>query len=90
MIFQNARNQINRFLTHYLDTTQDREDPQTTVQTIRDGIEFKGANILILIFAVFIASLGLNTNSAAVIIGRHAYFSSYGAYHGDRFGSWYL
>lgn len=69
MIFQNARNQINRFLTHYLDTTQDREDPQTTVQTIRDGIEFKGANILILIFAVFIASLGLNTNSAAVIIG---------------------
>lgn len=57
MIFQNARNQINRFLTHYLDTTQDREDPQTTVQTIRDGIEFKGANILILIFAVFIRFL---------------------------------
>lgn len=36
---------------------------------IRDGITFRGTNILILVIAIFIASLGLNTNSTAVIIG---------------------
>ena len=38
-------------------------------QSIRDGVSFKGTNILILILAILIASLGLNTNSTAVIIG---------------------
>lgn len=38
-------------------------------QSIRDGVSFKGTNILILVFAILIASLGLNTNSTAVIIG---------------------
>lgn len=37
--------------------------------TIREGVSFRGTNILILIMAIFIASLGLNTNSTAVIIG---------------------
>ena len=37
-----------------------------TEQSIREGITFRGPNILILIFAIFIASLGLNTNSTAV------------------------
>ena len=32
-------------------------------------MEFKGANLWILIFAIFMASLGLNVNSTAVIIG---------------------
>lgn len=38
-------------------------------KAIRDGVSFRGTNMLILIFAIFIASLGLNTNSTAVIIG---------------------
>lgn len=38
-------------------------------ESIRDGSSFRGLNIFILIFAIFIASLGLNTNSTAVIIG---------------------
>ena len=38
-------------------------------QSIREGVSFRGTNILILIFAILIASLGLNTNSTAVIIG---------------------
>ena len=37
--------------------------------TIREGVSFRGTNILVLIVAIFIASLGLNTNSTAVIIG---------------------
>ncbi len=44
--------------------------PQATAeQEIREGISFKGTNILILVLAILIASLGLNTNSTAVIIG---------------------
>ena len=38
-------------------------------QTIREGVSFRGVNLLVLIFAIFIASLGLNVNSTAVIIG---------------------
>jgi len=36
---------------------------------VRKGIMIKGTNLWVLIFAIFIASLGLNTNSTAVIIG---------------------
>ena len=36
---------------------------------IQKGIMIKGSNLWVLIFAIFIASLGLNTNSTAVIIG---------------------
>ncbi len=36
---------------------------------IRKGILIRGSNLWVLIFAIFIASLGLNTNSTAVIIG---------------------
>lgn len=45
-------------------------EPQTDIETsIRSGVSFKGSQLLTLIFAIFIASLGLNTNSVAVIIG---------------------
>ena len=40
-----------------------------TVESIRHGVVFKGTNLWVLIFAIFIASLGLNVNSTAVIIG---------------------
>ncbi len=38
-------------------------------QSIRAGVSFKGSQLLVLIFAIFIASLGLNTDSVPVIIG---------------------
>lgn len=44
--------------------------PQSEAEeSIREGVSFRGINILILIVAIFIASLGLNVNSTAVIIG---------------------
>ncbi|MDE5659559.1 MAG: DUF389 domain-containing protein [Muribaculaceae bacterium] len=44
--------------------------PQAEAETaIREGVSFRGMNSLILVVAIFIASLGLNTNSTAVIIG---------------------
>lgn len=47
----------------------EKEDFQKVSSNIQNGIEFKGTNLWILIFAIFIASLGLNVNSTAVIIG---------------------
>lgn len=47
----------------------DKEDYSEVRQSIENSIPFKGTNLWILIFAVFIASLGLNVNSTAVIIG---------------------
>ena len=36
---------------------------------IRAGVELRGTNLWVLMFAIFIASIGLNVNSTAVIIG---------------------
>lgn len=48
---------------------KEKENFQNISDNIRNGIYFRGTNLWILIFAVFIASLGLNVNSTAVIIG---------------------
>ena len=47
----------------------DKADEELIIQSIREDIEFKGVRIWILICAIFTASLGLNVNSTAVIIG---------------------
>ena len=60
---------IKSFLSEYLDLRKDKDNELATVDSIRKGVEFKGANLWILIFAIFMASLGLNVNSTAVIIG---------------------
>ena len=60
---------IKAFFTRMLDIRQEQENEQETIESIQKGVEFKGTNLWVLIFATFIASLGLNTNSTAVIIG---------------------
>lgn len=56
-------------LKSYFNIIPDLE-PQANVETsIRSGVSFKGSQLIVLIFAIFIASLGLNTNSIPVIIG---------------------
>lgn len=47
----------------------DKADEQAVIARISGDVTFRGSNLWILIFAIFIASLGLNTNSTAVIIG---------------------
>ncbi|MCK7556006.1 TIGR00341 family protein [Chitinophaga sedimenti] len=47
----------------------DKADEQSIIKDITWNTEFKGANLWTLIFAIFIASIGLNVNSTAVIIG---------------------
>ena len=56
-------------IRYYFSVNKDISDLHQTAEGIRSGAEFKGANLWVLIFAIFIASLGLNTNSTAVIIG---------------------
>ncbi|MBP5400430.1 MAG: DUF389 domain-containing protein [Bacteroidales bacterium] len=47
----------------------DDTDIEATIASIRRSVEFRGINIWILFFAIIIASIGLNVNSTAVIIG---------------------
>ena len=61
--------QIKRILTIHFDLRQEKEDEQETIESLKKGVEFRGTNLWVLIFAIFLASLGLNTNSTAVIIG---------------------
>ena len=63
------RQALTSTLRYYFSVNKDISDLHQTAEGIRSGAEFKGANLWVLIFAIFIASLGLNTNSTAVIIG---------------------
>lgn len=63
------RKQVIDFFVRNFDVRQDKEDERETIDSIKKGIEFTGTNLWVLIFATFVASLGLNTNSTAVIIG---------------------
>ena len=47
----------------------DNEDETAVIEQVSSGVVFRGTNLWILIFAILIASLGLNVNSTAVIIG---------------------
>lgn len=59
---------IYRYLRNFK-LFEEKEDFNAVIQSIEKSIPFKGTNLWILIFAIFIASLGLNVNSTAVIIG---------------------
>lgn len=64
---------INRSLKLRLlrrfDLRADQADVAEIDATIRSGVEFRGTNLWVLIFAILIASVGLNVNSTAVVIG---------------------
>ncbi len=48
---------------------EDKAMESETIASIVSGVDFSGAKLWILVLAIFVASLGLNTNSTAVIIG---------------------
>lgn len=59
-------------ILHYLKNLLDLNhgsDEELAKEEIISNIEFKGANLWILAFSIFIASIGLNVNSTAVVIG---------------------
>ena len=63
-LFDFIRNVVDSFRLK-----KEREDYELIYSNIDSGVVFKGSNLWILVFAVFICSLGLNVNSAAVVIG---------------------
>ena len=63
---------IFRFITNLVDSfrlNNEKEDFSIISENIDSGVVFKGTNLWILVFAIFICSLGLNVNSTAVVIG---------------------
>ena len=60
---------IKNYIKEFFDLRKSKENEELTIESIRHGVIFKGTNLWVLIFAIFIASLGLNVNSTAVIIG---------------------
>jgi len=59
---------VKVFLVELLDFRHDT-DRDATVNAIKGDISFKGATAWILICSIFVASVGLNANSTAVVIG---------------------
>ena len=57
------------YIRHRFDLEEGKEDELETIDYSSKNVEFRGANLWILIFAIFVASDGLNVNSTAVIIG---------------------
>src|SRR5690606_24068131 len=53
----------------FLRLTHEQEDSALIHDTIEKGVVVRGTTVWILIFAILIASVGLNMNSTAVIIG---------------------
>jgi uncharacterized hydrophobic protein (TIGR00271 family) len=68
---KNAMNVIQSVKIFFIELLDFRHDTdyQTTINSIKADIPFKGATAWILICAVFVASIGLNANSTAVVIG---------------------
>ncbi len=56
-------------LHEIFDLSEDKENERATIEILREEVDFRGAKMWVLIFAILIASLGLNINSTAVIIG---------------------
>lgn len=62
-------NSIKANIKYRLNLDEDKAAEHEIINNIKKGVEFKGINLWTLIFAIFIASIGLNVNSTAVIIG---------------------
>lgn len=60
---------LSDFFVNYFSLSGQLVSQDQAEANIREGVSFRGTSILILIMAILIASLGLNTNSTAVIIG---------------------
>ena len=60
--------QTDKFLA-WFNFRSELENYETIHHNIEQGIVFKGTNLWVLVFAIVLASVGLNVNSTAVIIG---------------------
>ncbi|WP_347373182.1 DUF389 domain-containing protein [Aequorivita sp. Q41] len=59
---------IKKFFSELFDIRSD-SDRDATIEAVKKDIPFKGHTAWILIFSIFVASIGLNVSSTAVVIG---------------------
>lgn len=85
MSFPKFVDSVKRFLTHYLDMSQDREEEAASVEAIRAGVEFKGSTILILVFDIY-RFVGIEYQFGRCDYRRYVDFTSDGSHHGYRIG----
>ncbi len=64
-VLAGARNALQELFSLKGDSADDAEIDER----LRAGVSMQGTNLWVLMFAIFIASIGLNVNSTAVIIG---------------------
>lgn len=69
MIESNAADAASTRLQRIFDLNQDQAHPDKIDATIRANVQMSGTNLWVLILAIVIASIGLNVNSTAVVIG---------------------
>jgi uncharacterized hydrophobic protein (TIGR00271 family) len=62
-------NKLINKLINFIDLQKGEEDQRKVLENIIGNISFRGSNLWILACAIVIASVGLNVNSTAVIIG---------------------
>ncbi|HSH66526.1 MAG TPA: TIGR00341 family protein [Bacteroidia bacterium] len=62
-------NSFLALLKYRFNLDDDKAEESEIIESIRKNILFKGTNLWTLIFAILIASIGLNVNSTAVVIG---------------------
>jgi uncharacterized hydrophobic protein (TIGR00271 family) len=60
---------MKKTISDFLNLHTGEEDPKLVVENVTQNVSFRGANLWILACAILIASVGLNVNSTAVIIG---------------------
>lgn len=56
-------------INHLFELSSDKAAEADVIASIKSSSVFRGTNLWLLVFAIFVASIGLNTNSTAVIIG---------------------
>jgi len=64
-----TKNNLLHKILNYLNLEGEVDDYEKIHETIQRDVVFKGTNLWILMFAIIVASVGLNMNSTAVIIG---------------------
>jgi len=65
----NGIREIWEIIYHRFNLQEDKAPETEVIEAIKRDADFRGANLLVLMLAIIIASVGLNVNSTAVIIG---------------------
>lgn len=60
---------LREYFSTLLSLKEDKADDADIDKGLRNGINMRGSNLWVLMFAIFIAAIGLNVNSTAVVIG---------------------